>query len=49
MIGEASDVITADTISTVYQCPVLVDKNPISKTPRVTVLSRRGEGEKEMV
>ena len=48
-IGEPSDVITADTISTVYQCPVLVDKNPISKTPRVTVLSRRGDGEKEMV
>ena len=46
-IGEPSEVITADTIRTVYQCPVLVDKNPISKTPRVTVLSKRGEGEKE--
>jgi len=48
-IGEPSEVITADNISTVYRCPVLVDKNPISKTPRVTVLSRRGEGEKETV
>ena len=43
-IGEPAEVITADTISTVYQCPVFVDENPISKTPRVTVLSRRGEG-----
>lgn len=48
-IGEPSEVITADTISTVYQCPVLVDENPISKTPRVTVLSRRGGSKKEMV
>ena len=42
-IGEPAEVITVDTISTAYQCPVLVDKNPISKTPRVTVLSRRGK------
>ncbi|UCG99874.1 MAG: ABC transporter ATP-binding protein [Deltaproteobacteria bacterium] len=39
-MGEPAEVITADIISTVYQCPVLVDKNPISKTPRVTVLSK---------
>ncbi len=38
--GEPAEVITADNISTVYQCPVLVDKNPISKTPRVTILSK---------
>jgi len=48
-IGEPTEVITADTISTVYECPVLVDKNPISKTPRLTVLSRRGEGKREMI
>lgn len=44
-IGEPAEVITADNISTVYQCPVLVDKNPISKTPRVTILSKKREGE----
>lgn len=44
-IGEPAEVITADTISRVYQCPVLVDENPISKTPRITILSKRGEGE----
>ena len=43
--GEPAEVITADNISTVYQCPVLVDKNPISKTPRVTILSKKREGE----
>jgi len=46
-IGEPAGVITADNISTVYQCPVLVDKNPISKTPRVTILSKRGEDKEE--
>ena len=39
-IGEPSEVVTSDTISTVYQCPVLVDSNPVSKTPRVTILSK---------
>jgi iron complex transport system ATP-binding protein len=48
-IGEPAGVITADNISTVYQCPVLVDKNPISKTPRVTILSKRGEDKEETV
>lgn len=43
--GEPAEVITVDNISTVYQCPVLVDKNPISKTPRITILSKRGEDE----
>ena len=38
-IGEPNEVITSDNISTTYQCPVLVDENPISKTPRITVLS----------
>jgi len=46
-IGEPAEVITADNISTVYQCPVLVDNNPISKTPRVTILSKRKESKKE--
>ncbi|MBW2309587.1 MAG: ABC transporter ATP-binding protein [Deltaproteobacteria bacterium] len=42
-IGAPDEVLTTDTISEVYQCPVLVDKNPITQTPRVTVLSRRAE------
>jgi len=46
-IGKPAEVITADNISTVYQCPVLVDNNPISKTPRVTILSKRNENIKE--
>ncbi|MBW1674670.1 MAG: ABC transporter ATP-binding protein [Deltaproteobacteria bacterium] len=48
-IGEPDEVITADNISTVYECPVLVDNNPISKTPRVTILSKRKESDKETV
>jgi iron complex transport system ATP-binding protein len=40
-IGSPHDVVTTDTISEVYRCPVLVDKNPLTQTPRVTVLSRR--------
>ncbi len=47
-IGEPAEVITADTISKVYQCPVFVDKNPISKTPRITVLSKTEEGKREV-
>jgi iron complex transport system ATP-binding protein len=45
-IGAPNEVITSDNISTVYQCPVLVDKNPISQTPRITVLSR-GKAERK--
>jgi iron complex transport system ATP-binding protein len=43
-VGVPAEVITADTISAVYQCPVFVDENPMSKTPRVTVVSKRKEG-----
>jgi iron complex transport system ATP-binding protein len=46
-IGTPSEVITAENISTVYQCPVLVDKNPISNTPRITILSKKHKSEKE--
>ena len=41
--GRPDEVITANTISHVYQCPVLVDNNPVTDTPRITVLSRRRE------
>ena len=36
-IGEPEDVITAENIEDVYECPVLVDRNPLSGTPRVSV------------
>ena len=48
-IGEPEEVITSDNISTVYQCPVLVDKNPISETPRVTVLSKEKNERKDLL
>jgi len=47
-IGSPDEVVTTDTIREVYQCPVLVDKNPITQTPRVTVLSRRPENNKDI-
>ena len=46
-IGEPAEVITADNISRVYQCPVLVDNNPITETPRITILSKRKRRKKE--
>ncbi len=48
-IGVPDEVITADTISAVYECPVLVDENPISRTPRLTILSKEREGRGESV
>ena len=35
--GEPEKVITASNIEAVYECPVLVDKNPLSGRPRVSV------------
>jgi len=46
-VGEPGEVVTTENISSVYQCPVLVDKNPITKTPRVTILSKREKGKEE--
>jgi len=37
-MGEPGRVITAPNIETVYDCPVLVDKNPATGTPRVILL-----------
>jgi iron complex transport system ATP-binding protein len=42
-MGKPAEVISSDAISAVYQCQVLVDENPITKTPRITVLSGRQE------
>lgn len=35
--GEPDSVITAENIEDVYECPVLVDRNPLSGRPRVSV------------
>jgi iron complex transport system ATP-binding protein len=36
-VGEPDEVITASNIKAVYDCPVVVDKNPVRKTPRITL------------
>ena len=38
VMGEPDEVITASNIESVYDCPVLVDKNPATGRPRVTPL-----------
>jgi len=35
--GDPDSVITAENIEDVYDCPVLVDQNPLSGRPRVSV------------
>lgn len=37
-MGEPEDVVTASNIESVYECPVLVDTNPVSGRPRVSVI-----------
>jgi ABC-type hemin transport system ATPase subunit len=36
-IGPPEQVITAATIETVYDCPVVVDTNPVTGGPRVNL------------
>ncbi len=36
--GEPEEVITASNIEAVYECPVLVDKNPATGRPRVSLI-----------
>ncbi len=36
--GNSDEVITASNIEAVYECPVLVDRNPVSGKPRVSVV-----------
>jgi iron complex transport system ATP-binding protein len=38
-MGKPDEVIQPDTIETVYGCPVLVDRHPMSGVPRVTLPS----------
>jgi ABC-type hemin transport system ATPase subunit len=35
--GVPDQVITAPIIEDVYGCPVVVDKNPVTGTPRVSI------------
>ncbi len=37
-IGRPDDVLTAINIEAVYGCPVVVDKNPVTGTPRVSMV-----------
>lgn len=37
-IGKPDDVVTAANIEAVYDCPVLIDKNPATGRPRVTMI-----------
>lgn len=36
--GEPDEIITAPNIEDVYECPVLVDKNPLSGRPRINMI-----------
>ena len=36
--GLPGDVITASNIEAVYECPVIVDKNPAAGSPRVSLV-----------
>jgi len=47
-VGVPEEVVTAENIGIVYGCPVLVDENPVTKTPRLTILSQRGAHEREI-
>jgi iron complex transport system ATP-binding protein len=37
-MGKSDEVITTSNIETVYECPVMVDQNPMSGRPRVNVV-----------
>ena len=37
-MGEPDQVITAANVEAVYDCPVLVDKNPATGRPRVSLM-----------
>jgi len=37
-IGAPKEVITSEGIEYVYECPVVVDENPVSRAPRVSVV-----------
>ena len=37
-LGAPEDVLTLETVSMLYRCPMLVDKNPRTRTPRLSPL-----------
>jgi len=37
-MGAPGAVVTAETIQEVYECPVLVDTNPLTGRPRTTIV-----------
>jgi iron complex transport system ATP-binding protein len=39
-VGTPEEVITTSTIETVYDCPVLVDRNPATGSPRVNLVGK---------
>jgi len=41
-IGPPGEVITKENIESVYGCKVWVDQNPISRSPRITLLKKEG-------
>lgn len=36
--GAPADVVTSENIKEVFDCPVLVDKNPVTMTPRINII-----------
>jgi len=44
MQGEPSDVLTSENIREVFGIDALVDKNPCSLRPRITLIEKKGEG-----
>jgi iron complex transport system ATP-binding protein len=36
--GRPEDVLTARNVEAVYRCPVTVDKNPATGSPRVSIV-----------
>ena len=40
-LGTPSQVMTYETLESVYGCPLLVDENPLDRSPRITVVPSR--------
>jgi iron complex transport system ATP-binding protein len=47
-IGTPADVLTEKNVRTVYRANILVDTNPVTSSPRVTLLPRNGDGQRQM-
>ena len=42
-IGTPLEIITEENIRNVYGCNVIVDKNPVTGTPRVSLIPKNNE------